>query len=752
MGLAFHSDAVQQQQEMEQVLEARPRQTVVRGSSSKRCMQAVAKGDLATVRRIFRRRGQRVLGYHSSDGITPFLLACKRGHLDIIEFFLNNGATVNDKDIDPKRQGNALHYAAWGGSEAVIKALMAAGASLDDVDVVGNTPLLYAVYGGHKHIVEMLLRMGRSLGERNNKNHTVILQAACGGHLHLVKWLLAEGFSLTETDSDGNTALLFAAWGGHRDLIKYLLGNGSVLDEKNHNGHSVFLSAANGGRVDIVEWLLRKGFDLAETNNNGDTALLLAAYGGHLRLVERLLQLGATLDERNGCGFTALLSAANGGQLEMAQWLLDHGSSLDEADNDGYTSLILAACGGSIDLVKFFLGRGASLQERNSNGDTTLLLAAYCGHRDLVAWLLDNGSCITEKNNTGMGVLISASNGGHLDVVELLLSREDGVAMLEQADEGGYTPLLLAAQRGHLSVVQALAAHGANLDARTTRHDNDAVALAMDFPEVQLYLRAIANLTPLQISCELRMVDRVHAMLLEGADPHAHRLLDICEATFDYPGAMPPLDELTQLVRLASAPWSRFNSRLHGSQFRASMHQFMLVRQRLDAEAATKTTAAGGKALPHLPSEIWMHVFSFAQRSWFPEACCEITHVRSDDAYVSELRRWRRKHVLRLPPADPVSDSENGTDDEDWDDEMDCSAYEWPVFLEEAADDQQQQNSGANDCNHDLADFEEAYARASSTGSTAAFSDVPTAPGAASAASAAALGFALPLHLRITWV
>jgi ankyrin repeat protein len=314
------------------------------------------------------------------------LCASPTGHLEIAKYFFRNGATINDRDRDPKvgitstehpppphplpcphsidkhtanigrahttflpappclvnsllpnchpnphsahactrfnlqRQGNALHYAAWGGHLDVVRWLVdVEGASLDDVDVVGNTALLYAVYGGHRHVVDELLARGRSLQERNSKNHTALLQAACGGHLDLVQWLLEQGFSLDEADLDGNTALLFAAWGGHLDLIHFLLENGSSLKEKNNNGHSIFLSAANGGRVPIVKWLLEKGFSLSETNNNGDTALLLAAYGGHQMLVEELLAMGASLTDKNACGFTPLLSAANGGQLEMAR-------------------------------------------------------------------------------------------------------------------------------------------------------------------------------------------------------------------------------------------------------------------------------------------------------------------------------------------------------------------------------------------------------------------------------------------------
>ena len=58
-------------------------------------------------------------------GCTPPLLACKHGHLELAQFFFSHGATLDDRDRDPKRQGNALHYAAWGGSLAMVQWLLA---------------------------------------------------------------------------------------------------------------------------------------------------------------------------------------------------------------------------------------------------------------------------------------------------------------------------------------------------------------------------------------------------------------------------------------------------------------------------------------------------------------------------------------------------------------------------------------------------------------------------------------------------
>jgi ankyrin repeat protein len=455
---------------------------------------------------------------------------------------------------------------------------------------------------------------------------------------------------LTETDDDGNTSLLFAAWGGHLELMHFLIEHNASLHEQNNNGHSVLLSAANGGRINVVEWLITQGFSLAETNNNGDTALLLAAYGGHRPLVEWLLARGASLDDRNGCGFTPLLSAANGGQLEMAAWLLKNGSTMTEADNDGYTSLILGACGGNIELVNFFLENGAHLSERNHNGDTALLLAAYCGHHDLVEWLLDNGSSLGERNNTGMGVLISAANGGNLEVVQLLLRRiseaegtgDDCGDGLEHTDEGGYTPFLLAAQRGHLNVVQFLAAYGANIQARTSRHDNNAIALATDFPDVQKYVQEAWAWSPLAAAVDARMTDRVHAMIQAGVEgPVVQAARKIADNTSAYPNALPTSREISALLAAAVLPWSTSRGELFSAGFGVTVKATLDLRRALLLEENRED----GK--PILPLEIWLLIVSQFQRSWFTAKSTEQLQVGWIEPSSERTRlRWRQRHLL----------------------------------------------------------------------------------------------------------
>ena len=74
---------------------------------------------------------------------------------------------------------------------------------VEQVDLVGNTPLLYAVHGGSVELVRWLQRQGRSLKETNSKGHSAVIQASCGGHMELVAWLLKQGASLDEQDDLG---------------------------------------------------------------------------------------------------------------------------------------------------------------------------------------------------------------------------------------------------------------------------------------------------------------------------------------------------------------------------------------------------------------------------------------------------------------------------------------------------------------------------------------------------------------------
>ena len=47
----------------------------------------------------------------------------------------------------------------------------------------GNTALSYACCGGHEEVVKILLERGASIEEPNENGHTPLMEAASGGHI-----------------------------------------------------------------------------------------------------------------------------------------------------------------------------------------------------------------------------------------------------------------------------------------------------------------------------------------------------------------------------------------------------------------------------------------------------------------------------------------------------------------------------------------------------------------------------------------
>jgi hypothetical protein len=251
-------------------------------------------------------------------------------------------------------------------------------------------------------------------------------------------------------------------------------------------------------------------------------------------------------------------------------------------------------------------------------------------------------------------VLISAANGGNVETVELLLQRicefgPDCGDSLESTDEGGYTPLLLAAQRGHLEVVKLLAAYGANIHARTTRHDNDAIALAMDYPEVQAYLQAIWAWRPLQIVIDARMVDRVHALVQNGAclddvPVGTPPLLQLSRTQSDYPAAKPPVKEIELLLRQARQPWAPCRHALFPTKFRADVRNLMMLKFLLGRDTTGR--------YPILPPEIWLHIATCMQRNWYVSDADAAERGWVEPTPRAMRLRWRQRRLLHVEPDD----------------------------------------------------------------------------------------------------
>ena len=68
-------------------------------------------------------------------------------------------------------------------------------------------------------------------------------------------------------------------------------------------------------------------------------------------------------------------------------------------------------------------------------------------------WLLDQGSDPEALDDDGEDVFLNASYGGHTAIVSALIDRGFGI---NRRSGFGFTPLIMAASRGHVAVVELL--------------------------------------------------------------------------------------------------------------------------------------------------------------------------------------------------------------------------------------------------------------------------------------------------------
>lgn len=110
------------------------------------------------------------------------------------------------------------------------------------------------------------------------------------------------------------------------------------------------------------------------------------------------------------------------------------------------------------------LARGATLQTKDDIGRSLALLAVLdAGDLDLLRWLHAKGAPLDDADNGGRTPLSFAAANGQLDIVRYLL---DNGAAVDRADVLQRTPLSHAALGGHRDIVALLNDRGAKVNAR----------------------------------------------------------------------------------------------------------------------------------------------------------------------------------------------------------------------------------------------------------------------------------------------
>ena len=420
---------------------------------------------------------------------------------------------ASETDIDaPQGDGaTALHWAAHRSDLEATELLMEAGADVDAANALGATPLWLAAKNGAAGIAERLLDAGANPNVTLRMGETPLMSAARSGSLAVVEMLLDRGADVNAAERErGQTALMWAAAQQHAGVVRLLAERGADLHARTQVWEQLENTAGNTNTSG--NFRMRHG---------GSTALLFAARNGDLATARALVEAGADVDDTAAAGSSALVIAAHSGHGPLGVYLLEEGADPNVAAA-GYTALHAATLRGQAALAAALLAHGADLDaivERGTPGRrfsadfsirhqavgaNTFWLAARYGELDILRALAEWGADpnVAPANRwsslkAAMGVpqisqedrrnrVDAPDSVEHIDQEELTLDLARIVLDLgvdvNQADDRGNTALHDAVRTGFASVVDLLAARGADVDALNDRGQTPLVLAETSLP------------------------------------------------------------------------------------------------------------------------------------------------------------------------------------------------------------------------------------------------------------------------------
>jgi len=134
------------------------------------------------------------------------MIGAWEGNIELMRLFISRGADIDLRNANGE---SALALAAWHGQTAAAQWLIERGARLN---APGKhwSPLHYAVFGGHEAMTDYLLAQGADIEARTINGSSVLMMAVYEGREALVRKLIEKGASTDVRNDWGDGAMEWA--------------------------------------------------------------------------------------------------------------------------------------------------------------------------------------------------------------------------------------------------------------------------------------------------------------------------------------------------------------------------------------------------------------------------------------------------------------------------------------------------------------------------------------------------------------
>jgi ankyrin repeat protein len=436
--------------------------------------QAVLSADDAAAERLIRSGAD--VNLASRYGVTPLSLAAQRGHSELIDLLLKAGASVKTAEAKLPEGQTLLMHAARTGNVASVKALIAAGSSVNARETrTGTTAAVWAATGSHAGAIRVLAEAGADLNVQSKITaypHTqagvllsgleegvsyvgqtvlprggwsAVMYAAREGAVEAARALVESGANLDLTDPEGTTALIIAIINGHYDVASVLIGKGADPNIADIKGMTPLYAAVDMHTIGDTFGRPYPAKPVIEDSVGAAKMLIAGGANVNARLkgpiLKRVYDAG---DNRLGEGATPFMRAARKCDVEMMRLLLDAKADVTLAQKSGNTPVMLCAgavsAGNSEDnpervsedealpAIRLALDAGVDVNAANATGDTALHTAATTGggQQGIIRLLVERGARLDAKNKAGRTPLDAATRARQPNEKVIALLKEQG--------------------------------------------------------------------------------------------------------------------------------------------------------------------------------------------------------------------------------------------------------------------------------------------------------------------------------------
>ena len=393
-------------------------------------------------------------------------------------------------------------------SQAVIEAIIAAGANVNLPDPTGDTPAIRAIRANQPVNVQLLLQAEADLNTPDAQGHAPLFIALPTNNGDFIAQFAQAGINLDQYNAKGLTPLLYATSKNLHRMVDPLITNGAKVDyPMQGNGVTPLMLAARLGHTKIQGTLKRHKASHRARDIAGNTVLHYASAFNQAKsitvaLSQSLINNGrnnsntpdentngdtpiADINAQNYRGETPLHSAIYNTSDTSFKTLFKYKPDLSLRDKKNNQPLHAALYTGNLNFARNLIKNNAPVDALNPAGDTPLVSSIKYNNLDMINALINNkkntASVVIKDEQGRLPIHIAAIQGRPEAIIQLARAQSP----IDPIDAFGYTPLHLAAAAGHFVAVRALLRQGAFINALDSKGNTPLhLAALQDQPNV----------------------------------------------------------------------------------------------------------------------------------------------------------------------------------------------------------------------------------------------------------------------------